>query len=100
MLLQFWTKIPFQVKYLRWMDYNMSIQGGREKNSDEEVLVGVDVIFQAENVLQPSVMLQAYHLLQVRLQMFKLLFKQLSSQEVKTALSGLSQSYQTVFSQS
>ena len=51
---------------------------------DEEILVGVDVIFQAENVLQPSVMLQAYHLLQVRLQMFKLLLKQLSSQEVKT----------------
>ena len=42
---------------------------------DEEILVGVDVIIQAENVLQPSVMLQAYHLLQVQLQMLKLLLK-------------------------
>ena len=47
------------------MDYEMSTQGGRKKYDDEEVLIGVDVIIQAENVLQPSVMLQAYHLLQV-----------------------------------
>ena len=54
------------------MDYKMSTQSGRKKNDDEEVLVGVDLIFQAENVLQPPVMLQAYKLLQVRFQVLKL----------------------------
>ena len=60
------------------MNYNMSTcqrRKGKKNDEEEEEVVGVDVIVQAENFLQPSVMLQAYHLLQVRLQMFKLLLK-------------------------
>ena len=40
--------------------------GGKELEKEKKVrVIRVEVIFQADNVLQPSVMLQAYNLLQV-----------------------------------
>ena len=44
----------------------MTLQGaGKEKKENEVKVAVVEVILQAENVLQPSVLVQAYNLLQV-----------------------------------